>query len=216
MRLVHLLAFTLLCSLTSQAAAASRESVETLLSEIGMSKTWDASMDAMFDSAERTVAARKSAAPDTSQRQVRVDAAMARVRQLLRSVDMSWNVIGPDFVQMYVDQFSQEDIDTMVAFYASEPGRAFIAKGSSLKGRPDQDVAELLDRRVFTQEEIDGIKAFLQSPAAKSMQVAAPQMGERIKQLAASRIERVMPQIRQILLDTEAANAAEAASAPRR
>lgn len=132
MRLGLLLALAVLFSSPNPAAAASRESVEAMFAASGMGPSWDAgmtaSLDAMFASVERTVATRISTSPPRSARQVRVDAALARVRQLMRSVD--------------------------------------------------------------------GIRAF--------------------QRILASRVETVMPQIRQTLLDLEAVNAAEAASAASR
>ena len=209
MRLLLPLVIALLLPSATLAAPASRESVEALFTETDMAATWDASISHLLDSAEQTVAARQAREPDPTPRRVRVDAAMARIRQLLRSVDMSWASIRPEMVQAYVDAYSQEDIDATLAFHRSAAGRALRAKGASLKAMPGQPGSGLDDRHLFTQEESDGILAYFRSPTARAMQAATQQVGAHLRQIAAARLEAVMPQIRQINLDVEAANAAD-------
>jgi len=53
------------------------------------------------------------------------------VVDLIRA-SMSWKVLEPDFVKMYSDAYSEEEIDGILAFYRTSAGRAMLAKTPEL------------------------------------------------------------------------------------
>jgi uncharacterized protein len=55
----------------------------------------------------------------------------AKVVELLRS-SASWKALEPDFVKLYSDAYTEEEIDGILAFYGSPVGRAMLAKAPQL------------------------------------------------------------------------------------
>jgi uncharacterized protein len=50
-----------------------------------------------------------------------------RIMQLVKD-RMSWEKLRPAFVQLYVDTYTDEELDGIIAFYKSPAGRAFVEK----------------------------------------------------------------------------------------
>lgn len=50
-----------------------------------------------------------------------------RIMQLVKD-RMSWEKLRPAFVQLYVDTYTDEELDGIVAFYKSPAGKAFVEK----------------------------------------------------------------------------------------
>lgn len=46
--------------------------------------------------------------------------------------EVSWDVLRPQYVQVYGETFDQEEIDGLVAFYSSEAGQAFVNRMPAL------------------------------------------------------------------------------------
>jgi hypothetical protein len=42
--------------------------------------------------------------------------------------ELDWNTLEPIYIDIYTQSFTQHEIDGMIAFYKSEPGRAVLAK----------------------------------------------------------------------------------------
>jgi hypothetical protein len=55
----------------------------------------------------------------------------AKVVELLRS-SASWKALEPDFVKLYSDAYTEEELDGILAFYRSPVGRAMLAKAPEL------------------------------------------------------------------------------------
>jgi hypothetical protein len=47
----------------------------------------------------------------------------------------TWNALEPDFVKLYSDAYSEEEIDGILAFYHSPAGKAMLAKTADLTER---------------------------------------------------------------------------------
>ncbi len=57
--------------------------------------------------------------------------AMARFQQkflALMREELSWDVLGPMYVQVYTETFTQEEVDAFVEFYRTPAGKALIEK----------------------------------------------------------------------------------------
>ena len=137
MRRFLLLACTLAVSLSVHAAPASRESIETLLTVTEMKKTYESSFVAMKASMDKAFANMPQTQQMTPEQRQRFDASQERVFALMRD-ELSWDKLKPDFEQLYLDTFSQEEIDGMLAFYRTPAGRAVIEKMPQLLGRSMQ------------------------------------------------------------------------------
>lgn len=117
----------LLVSFTVQAAPASQESVEALLS---VTKT-EALMDSLYSGMDQmmrqiinqTVQGKSLSA---EQRHA-LDALPTKFVAVMRE-EMSWQKMKPLYVQLYCETFEQEEVDGMLAFYASPAGKALIKK----------------------------------------------------------------------------------------
>lgn len=111
----------------AQAAPASEESVERLL--IAM-KT-ESTMDAMYGGMEQmmrqgTQQAAQGKTLSAEQRRA-MEALPSKFVAVIRE-EMSWSKLKPRYVALYRDTFEQEEIDGLLAFYASPTGQAFVNK----------------------------------------------------------------------------------------
>jgi len=117
----------LLASLTAHAAPASQDSVENLLAA---TKT-ETMMDAMYAGMEQLMRQGMQQAtqgkPLSAEQQRVMDGFATRFAAVMRE-EMGWQKLRPQFVQLYRDSFDQEEIDGMLAFYASPAGLAVVNK----------------------------------------------------------------------------------------
>lgn len=56
-----------------------------------------------------------------------MDAFMERMILIMKD-EMSWERLKPLYIQIYSETFTQEEIDDLLAFYASQTGQAFVEK----------------------------------------------------------------------------------------
>ena len=59
---------------------------------------------------------------------------MSRVNDLVRR-EIGWDNLKSDFIDIYVDEFSESDIREMITFYKSPAGKKFIEKSPILMQR---------------------------------------------------------------------------------
>jgi uncharacterized protein len=125
----RLLIAALFLAVCRQAAAApaSAESVETLLA---LSRV-ESMMDVMFKHMEQLMLqgmrqgiGERSLTP---QQQRAVEQMPAKLMAVLRE-ELNWASLKPQFVQLYVETFEQDEIDGLIAFYRSPAGEAFVNK----------------------------------------------------------------------------------------
>jgi hypothetical protein len=76
---------------------------------------------------------------------------------------LSWENLKPGYVKIYVDAFTEEQIDGIVAFYKSPPGQAMVAKTSTLLTK---GTALAQEKIVAAQPAIQKlVKEFIAQPA---------------------------------------------------
>jgi uncharacterized protein len=63
----------------------------------------------------------------TPEQQHAMDAMPAKFMAVVRE-QFSWETMRPQYVQLYRETFSQEEVDGFVAFYESDTGQAFVNK----------------------------------------------------------------------------------------
>ena len=129
-RLLSLFTLSAIAMLTAapcHAAPPSRDSVEALLSVIDMQKTYDGTFETMHKSMDKAFAGMPQMQSLTPEQHRRFDVAMSRMMTVMHD-EMDWNKLKPEFVQMYMETFSQEDVDGLLAFYRSPAGKAMLEK----------------------------------------------------------------------------------------
>jgi len=117
----------LLVSLTAHAAPASQKSIEDLLAATKMEAMMN-SMHAGIDQTMRQGMTQATQGKPLSAEQQRVlDGFATRFGAVMRE-EMSWQKMRPLYVQLYRDTFDQDEVDGMLAFYASPAGLAVVNK----------------------------------------------------------------------------------------
>ena len=136
MRLILLLACALsfFVATPGHAAPASRDSVEQLFSMIDMQKTYDATFDAMKKSVDDAFLKSPQLQTLTPEQRQHFDAGMQRMYALMHD-EMDWRKLKPEYEQMYMDTFSQDEIDGILAFYRTPSGQAMIQKMPVMMGK---------------------------------------------------------------------------------
>jgi hypothetical protein len=124
-RLLALL--SLLTSLSVHAAPASRESVENLLVAT-KAESMMSSVFAGMDQIMRQSMAQAAQGRSLNAEQQRVLDAMPPKFIAIMREEMSWQKMKPQYVQLYVETFEQEEVDGLLAFYASPTGQALLNK----------------------------------------------------------------------------------------
>lgn len=197
MRLLLTFAYALLLTVSAEAGAATRESVDTLFASMQMEKSWDASMLAMKDALGRQLT-HASADAQTAPDQQRLGDAMDRLWALMRT-ELGWPAVGAEISQIYADVFTQDEIDAMNAFYGSPTGRAVMSKAPALIGAMMQGHGDLAHNDVLTPEESAAFEAFMHSPAAESMKAKAALVRERLARVTQAHLAHMRPQMQQIV-----------------
>lgn len=108
-------------------APPSPESIETLFTLTKQEKLLD-SMYAYADQNMRQSMLNSVRGQQLSAEQRRVlDAMPAKFTQVLRE-EMTWGKLRPLYVQLYLESFTQEEVDGLIGFYNSPAGLAYIEK----------------------------------------------------------------------------------------
>ena len=121
------LALTIAFSLQAVAAPASQASVEKALDLMHVERSISAIWGPLEANMRQTIAASRGATPPTPQQQADENRVIARAIEVMHQ-EMSWDKIKPKYVKLYIDTFSQEEVDGLIKFYASPAGQAYIAK----------------------------------------------------------------------------------------
>ena len=131
-RLLAVLA-ALAFALPAFAQTASTASVERLLA---ITRT-AAMIDAAYASAQQmlTQSMRQGAGNDvTPEQQARMDEVTQRSMATLRE-ELSWPRLRPDFIRMYQDAFTEQEVRAAIAFYESPEGQSMLSKMPALMQR---------------------------------------------------------------------------------
>ena len=111
----------------SNAAPPTADSIDALLVAT-KSESLIESMYANMEQMMRQGMAQAVSGKSVSAEQQRVlDAAPKQFAAVMRE-ELSWSKLKPMFTEIYQESFSQEEIDGLIAFYASPAGRAYIDK----------------------------------------------------------------------------------------
>jgi hypothetical protein len=101
----------------------------------------DAMMDQMLS--QMSTAIKSSAATQaaslhlTAEQQVYLDKFNNRVADIIKT-SLSMDSLKPIIVKVYVDTYTDEELDGIIAFYSSPAGQAFVTKGPQLMQRSIQ------------------------------------------------------------------------------
>ncbi len=114
-------------TLNAYATPATQESVEALLAA---TKT-EAVMDSMYSNMEQMMrqgmAQSTRDTPLSGEQQRTLDALPTKFVAIMRE-ELNWQKMKPLYVQLHRDTFEQDEVDGLVAFYASPTGKAFVNK----------------------------------------------------------------------------------------
>ena len=136
-----------LASLGAYAAdePASETSIRQLFEVMQTQKLLDstmAQMDTMMQNSMKQAVGAKTLTPDE---QAVMDDMRTKVVALIRD-DMSWEILEPEFLDIYRSSFTEEEVVGMLDFYRSEPGQALITKMPIVMQRS----MEMTQRRMAT------------------------------------------------------------------
>lgn len=127
MKTLLTLATLTLCSLASNAAPASDESIRTLFQVMKAEALMD-SVYANMELAMRQFMAQAMGGKSLSDEQRRImSLAPQRMSEVIRS-ELSWAKMEPMQVSVYRETFEQPEIDGLIEFYRSPVGQAFVNK----------------------------------------------------------------------------------------
>ena len=116
-----------LAHLTALAAPATEASVERLLDAMNARGVVDNS-HTQVEKMMRSMALQAMGGRQPSEQQQKsLDITVSKTMALMRE-EFTWDKLKPDFVKLYVTTFEQEEIDSLVAFYGSPAGQAFVRK----------------------------------------------------------------------------------------
>lgn len=127
MKRTLLAALLLLSSLPALAAPPSRASVEALLEALDSGSMLEASLRQTEEIMRMAMQQAAKDQPPSAERDAALERLQGRIVALLRE-EMSWTKMRPGFIDIYLNSFSQEEVDGMLKFYRSDVGRAVNAK----------------------------------------------------------------------------------------
>jgi hypothetical protein len=111
--------------------ASKRAKVQEMLDLLHIDRTMDQLMTLLQKQATAATNAQMSSSGASADQKARVDAFQ---KQLFDYIDsqLSWKSMQADYVDMYAQTFTEDEIDGMLAFYKSPAGTAMIAKTPEL------------------------------------------------------------------------------------
>jgi len=138
MKLARALLFSLALSSFAHADDASkRAKVEDLIRVTKVSDLMGQMTDQMT-TRMKTVAAQQSANHSfTPAQQKLIDDYINQIQSITRNA-VSWEKVKPTIIQVYVDTYTDQELDGIIAFYHSPAGQAMIAKSPQLMNKTVQ------------------------------------------------------------------------------
>ena len=127
MRIHALFLLALSFCASAVAAPASTESIEQLLVVTKAQGLLDSSYANVDRMMRQGIAQGTGGRPLTADEQQRIDAVSVKVTALMRD-EMSWAKIKPEYVRLYAQTFDQQEVDGLLAFYATPAGQAMVDK----------------------------------------------------------------------------------------
>jgi hypothetical protein len=127
MKIHALFLLTLSFCASAIAAPASTESIEKLL-VVGKAESLLESAYANVNTTFRqSIVQAAGGRPLTAEEQQRIDAMSAKLTALMKD-ELSWAKLKPEYIRLYRQTFDQQEVDGLIAFYATPAGQAMINK----------------------------------------------------------------------------------------
>lgn len=114
------------CGAFAQASQpASKASIEQLLDITETKQMYEATMQEMTKMVDQSTARIMNRIPP--EKQAKFKKAMAQLDAIIKE-EMSWDKMKSQYVQIYMETFTQQEIDDLAAFYQTPSGKSFIKK----------------------------------------------------------------------------------------
>lgn len=134
-RLAFLLCLLVCVPITAHADDASkRVKVQEMLELLHIDRTMDQLMNMMEQQAVAATNAKLSTQGASADQKARVDAFQKQLFDFIAS-QIGWKGMQTEYVDMYSQTFTEDEIDGMLAFYKSPAGVAIIAKTPELTSK---------------------------------------------------------------------------------
>ena len=125
------LAVLLACCVPAHADEASRQAkVEQLFTLMHMDRTIQEMTDGMM--AQMTGIMKQQIGSTMSPQQKAIYDDFVKQMSTLVTGAVSWKQLEPEYVKLYAQDFSDEELDGLIAFYKSPTGQAFVEKTPEL------------------------------------------------------------------------------------
>ncbi len=122
-----LLALTLLWTTTAVAAPPTKESIDTLLAVTKMERTFDNVMDSMTRVMQQQTASAFAGSALTEEQQRAMRDKQAKMAAVIRD-ELSFAKLEPIYVDVYRETFTQDEVDSLIAFYRTPAGASYVDK----------------------------------------------------------------------------------------
>jgi uncharacterized protein len=161
----RLIALALLAvSSAVHAVPASPASVETLFVAMRTQAMLDQTFDAMLPMMRQN-AMQATKGQLNPEQQRALDESFPRILGVVRQ-EMSWEKLKPRYVQIYCESFDQEDVDGLIAFYASPAGQAYLNKMPAVMQKSMAMSASIMQSMM--PKMIEAMKASIAQPQPQS------------------------------------------------
>ncbi|MDL2283937.1 DUF2059 domain-containing protein [Oxalobacter sp. OttesenSCG-928-P03] len=121
-----ILAIFVSCTTLAQTSQpASKASIEQLLEVTETKQMYDATMQEMTKMVDQSTARVMTRIP--AEKQAKFKQVMVQLDAIIKE-EMSWEKMKPQYVQIYAETFTQQEIDDLAAFYQTPSGKSFIKK----------------------------------------------------------------------------------------
>lgn len=114
--------------------ASKRAKVSEMITLTNSEQIMSQMLDQMSGAMKNAAAQQASKYNFTPEQQQIQDSFNAKITKIIGQ-SLSMETLRPIVIQVYVDTYTEEEIDGILAFYRSPAGRAFVAKTPQLMGR---------------------------------------------------------------------------------
>ncbi len=111
----------------ASAAPASEQSVAILLELSQAQSTLETLQGTLADIMRQGIRQSAPGRKLSAEQQERMDSLLPKFAALLRE-ELGWERLKPMYIQLYRDTYEQEEVDSLIQFYQSAAGQAFVNK----------------------------------------------------------------------------------------
>ena len=125
----HIAPVLLVAAVTFAHAATrpSEESIRDLLEITDTRRVLDSMMAQMDVAMKNAMAQASKGKPASPELNAIIDRVQTKTIKMLNE-ELDWSILGPIYISVYQDHFSQEEVDGMLGFYKTPVGKAVIRK----------------------------------------------------------------------------------------